>query len=168
MWCSSALNRCFYPVAPLDRPAPAHSANRAGSVSRVCRAWPGFPWPDPFPPPPPPRGCPHCSAASPVLRIGPTSHLRSSSACVLRLSDAVRFRGRRWDLPVPVQSVSVMLGVLDLVGFFCSIGIRCNRFRLPLRRRRWHPESGNFVAQYPACTYLYQRPPAPCERLCMT
>jgi hypothetical protein len=39
----------------------------------------------PFPPPPPPRGCPLCSAASPVLWIDPTSHDRSSSVCVLRL-----------------------------------------------------------------------------------
>src|SRR5439155_25216650 len=45
--------------------------------------------PDPFPPPPPLRWCPLCSADSPVLRIGPTSPRRSSSAFALRLPDAV-------------------------------------------------------------------------------
>src|SRR5437870_13741030 len=95
-----------YPVVLLDRLAPAHWANLAGSGSRVCRAWTSFPWPDPFPPPPPPRGCPLCSAASPVLWIGPTSHGRSSSACVLRLPDTACFRRQPWDLPVPVQNVS--------------------------------------------------------------
>src|SRR5438552_16316444 len=96
-----------YPVVLLDRLAPAHWANLAGSGSRVCRAWTSFPWPDPFPPPPPPRGCPLCSAASPVLRIGPTSHDRSSSVFVLRLPEAVCFRRQPWDLPVSVRNVSV-------------------------------------------------------------
>src|SRR2546427_3980802 len=107
--CGAAAlcNVASYPAVLLDRPAPARWANRAGSESRVCRAWPGFPWPDPFPPPPPLRGGPLCSAASPVLRIGPTSHDRSSSALVLGLPDAACFRRQPWDLPVPIQNVSV-------------------------------------------------------------
>ena len=98
---TAKAHRRVCPVVLLDRPAPAHWANRAGSVSRVCRAWTSFPWPDPFPPPPPLRCGPLCSAASPVLQTGPTSHDPSSSAFVLRLPGAVCLLRRPWDLPVP-------------------------------------------------------------------
>ena len=57
-----------YPVVLLVRLAPAHWAEPRGSVSRVCRAWPSFPWPNPFPPPPPPRGLSALYAVSPALR----------------------------------------------------------------------------------------------------
>src|SRR5207253_4375393 len=149
-----------YPVVLLDRLAPAHWANLAGSGSRVCRAWTSFPWPDPFPPPPPPRGCPLCSAASPVLRIGPTSHRRSSSVCVLRLSDTVCFHRRPWDLPVSFQNVSMH-----------ARGLRPRRVRLHHQRSLQSilPSvlknavgtlilCDDFAARYPACMYLYQRP----------
>src|SRR2546422_530586 len=157
-----------YPVVLLDRPAPAHWASLPDSASRACRAWASFPWPDPFPPPPPPRGCPRCSAASRVLRIGPTSHDRSSSVCVLRLSDTVCFRRRPWDLPVPVLNVSVHAWGLRPRGVLLQ-----HRPSLQSILPSDHADAvgtpilGDFAARYPACTYLYQRPACTLATACV-
>src|SRR6266571_929930 len=101
----------------LTVPAPAQWASSPGSVSSACRAWAGSPWLDPFPLPPPPRGCPLCSAASPVLWIDPTSHDRSSSVFVLRLSDTVcTFADDRGISQSPCCVFPYMPGVSDLAG----------------------------------------------------
>ena len=136
---------------------------RLAQCPEVCRAWPSFPWPHPFPPPPPPRGCPLCSAVSPVLRIGPTSQDRSSSACVLGLPDADCLRSQPWDLPVSDQCVSMhawglrprrvllqhklSLQMVLPSGFKNAVGT------LILLR--------HFAAQYPACMSSINVPPSP-------
>ncbi len=64
----------------------------------------------PFPPSPPPPVARRCSETSQVLQGCPTSHVRSSSACVLRLPDASQgycCPGRTWDLPVPERGACV-------------------------------------------------------------
>src|SRR5207244_7631571 len=94
----------------LDVPAPAHWARRTGSVSGTRFARAGSLWPDTFPPSPPPPVAWRCSETSQVLRVCPTSPVRSSSACVLRLPDASRSllrSGWTGDLPVPVRGASV-------------------------------------------------------------
>src|SRR4029077_5944966 len=91
-------------------PAPAHSARRSGSVSGTRFAVAGSLLPDRFPPSPPPPVARLCSKTSQVLQVCPTSQVRSSSACVLRLPDASQGNcclGRTWDLPVPARGASV-------------------------------------------------------------
>jgi hypothetical protein len=75
-----------------------------GSASGPCFAVPHSPWSRPFAPraPPPPR--PLCSPASLLLRAGPTSPSRSSSATASGLPDAVPATAggdSDGDLPVP-------------------------------------------------------------------
>jgi len=78
--------------------------------------WPAFP----LAPPPPPPVARLCSAASPLLWRGLTSHPRASSASAPRLPDADQARrtvpGRRRHLPVPVQGASVHARVSDRAG----------------------------------------------------
>ena len=81
---------------------------------------------------PPPRVATRCRCRHPpsgqVLRACATSQLRSSSAYVLGLPGtafgAIPHR-RSWNLPVPAQSVSVLLGVCDRAG--CRDASRCRR-----------------------------------------
>jgi hypothetical protein len=99
MW----LHPCRQPAVP----GPAHVAGLAGAASGTCFAWPGSPWPAPFPPPPPQDVAHHapCSEASPVLRGCPTPCDRSSSSYSLRIHDADHraiSRGQSQGLPVPV------------------------------------------------------------------
>ena len=80
---AEAAQRC----RPPDVSAPAHCARPTGAESGARFAGAGSPWPVPFPPsPPPPTLVRLCSETSQVLRNCPTSHARSSSAYVLRLS----------------------------------------------------------------------------------
>src|SRR4029077_13786816 len=99
-----------YPFLLLDVPAPAHWARLSGSESGTRFAVAGSLWPDRFPLSPPPPVAQLCSGTSQVLPVCPTSHVRSSSAYVLRLPDASQDNyslGRAWDLPVPARGVSV-------------------------------------------------------------
>ena len=67
-------------------------------------------WPALFPPSLPPPVARRCSETSQVLQGCPTSHVRSSSACVLRLPDTVCISllcRQTWDLPVPAQDGSM-------------------------------------------------------------
>ena len=82
------MNRCFLSFLLPDVPARARWARRPGSESGTRCARACSPWSAPFPPPPPPPVPRRCSAASQVLRSGPTSRGRPSSTCVLRLPDA--------------------------------------------------------------------------------
>ena len=143
---------------PLEREATLARPSGPESGTRFAPA--DSPWPAPFPPPPP-RPVPRlCSAASPVLRSCPTSHGRSSSACVLRLPDTVCFRRQPWDLPVPVQNVSARARGLRPRGVLLqhrpslqsiSPSVLTNAVGTPVLL-------ANFAAEYPARSYLYQRP----------
>ena len=98
-----ALCCLTYSLKRAERALPALSPERV-ALGRIPFGQPPFP---PSPPQPVPRPC---SATSQVLWNCPTSRFRSSSACVLRLPDAVcgsLFRRRTRDLPVPEQGVSV-------------------------------------------------------------
>jgi hypothetical protein len=101
-----------YPSFLRDVSAQAHWACLAGSGSGTCYTQADSPWPAPFPPPPPwPQARP-CSAASQVLWSCPTSCARASSACVLRLPDAVwgfLFPRQTQDLPVPATCMHRVL-----------------------------------------------------------
>lgn len=90
--------------------APAPGTRFPESASGACFAGPCSPWSPPFAPPPPPPVARLCSGTSPVLRGGPTSQVRSSSAIALGLPDATRGacrHGQTWDLPVPMRGASV-------------------------------------------------------------
>jgi hypothetical protein len=95
---------CPFRVLHID-PSP-------GPVSGACFARADSPWPGPFPPPPPPAGfAPVFVRRVPrYLRACPTSHSRSSPSCSFRIQGAspkAISQGQVWDLPVPVQKVSV-------------------------------------------------------------
>src|SRR5215469_18474548 len=66
MWCRSAVNRSFLSFLLLDVPAPAHWAQRSGSVSGLRFAVAGSLWSNLFPPPPPPLVSQSCSGISQV------------------------------------------------------------------------------------------------------
>jgi hypothetical protein len=82
------VNRCFrFPWLP-DVHAQARWARLPGAESGARCARACSPWSAPFPPPPPQPVPGPCSAASAVLRSGPTSRARPSSPYVLKLRDA--------------------------------------------------------------------------------
>src|SRR5438105_3656920 len=86
---------------------------------RTLLAVPHSPWSRPFAPraPPPPR--PLCSPASLLLRAGPTSPSRSSSATASGLPDAVPTTtggDSDGDLPVPRWKASAHARVCDDAG----------------------------------------------------
>jgi hypothetical protein len=90
-----------------------------GSASGPCFAVPHSPWSRPFAPrvPPPPR--PLCSPASLLLRAGPTSPSRSSSATASGLPGAVPATiggDSDGDLPVPRWKASAHARVCDDAG----------------------------------------------------
>ena len=120
-----------------------------------------------------------CRIALERLRSSPTSHVRSSSACVLGLPDVVCLgdgRRRTWDLPVPAQSVSVHAWVSDRAGFLGVLPDDASdvAFRLPPQRR--HP--GGPIARATGHGFRGSIPslhvplstlrPRPCERRRMT
>ena len=85
---------------------------------------------------------------------------RSSSACILGLPDTVCLPRRPWDLPVPIPNVSMHAwglrprGVLlqhrhSLQSMWPSVLKNAVGTPIPC---------DDFAAQYPACTYLCQRP----------
>jgi hypothetical protein len=102
---------------------PASVACFPGAESGAYLAGPHFPWSPPLAPPTPPRLAPRswlrrravplCSPASSLLRRGPTSRVRSSSATAPRLPDAGRQRqcrsGQTRDLPA---SDAILLHVM--------------------------------------------------------
>jgi len=81
---ADGAQRCWTPGVC----APAHFARHYGTGSGSRFAGANSPWPVPFPPSPPPPVAQPCSETSQVLRDRPTSHARSSPACVLRLPGA--------------------------------------------------------------------------------
>lgn len=151
----------FHPELLPDVLAPAHCSHLAGTESGARFAGAGSPWPVPFPPPPPPPVARLCSAPSSVLWGCPTSWVRSSSACVLRLPDAARRSiggGRTQDLPVLVRSVSVHARGLRPRGTRAHLAIAMR----PVVPSDYPysvgiPDQASFAAQYPACTYPCQR-----------
>jgi len=64
--------------------APAPVTRGSGPVSGTRRAGSHSPWPLPLAPPTPPPVSQPCSPASSLLRQGPTSHARASSASALK------------------------------------------------------------------------------------
>ena len=95
---------CPFRVLHID-PSP-------GPVSGACFARTDSPWSGPFPPPSPPAGlAPALVRRVPrYLRACPTSHVRTSPSCSFRIQGASPrgiSQGQAWDLPVPVQRVSV-------------------------------------------------------------
>ena len=124
-------------------------------------------------PAPPPQELPPqpCSPASSVLRHDPTSHPHGSSSYAYWLHDArcantlPSERSRRWDLPVPVQSMSMRAWGLRPRGAQTHLAIAMR----PVLPSMWRhhlgtPEypnarapGGYFAAQYPAHTFPCQR-----------
>src|SRR5215469_2655654 len=93
------------------------------TASRLCvrtvLAVPHSPWPSPFAPQAPLQPWPLCSLASLLLRAGPTSPSRSSSATASGLPDAVPATtggDSDGDLPVPGQKASAHARVYDDAG----------------------------------------------------
>src|SRR5439155_16034630 len=86
--------------SPLSVCVPAPVTRFPDSASGACFAGLHSPWPPPFAPPAPlhsaslqialERAVPLCSPASQLLRRGPTSRARASSATAPRLPDADR------------------------------------------------------------------------------
>src|SRR5437899_5986932 len=119
----------------LDVPAPAHSARLSGSVSGTRFAVAGSLWPAPFPPSPPPPVVRFCSGISQVLRGCPTSHVRPSSAYVLRLPDASQGNCALGGLGIsrfPSEVSAYVHGVSDRAGLWHTSRYRCTRWGLPL------------------------------------
>jgi pimeloyl-ACP methyl ester carboxylesterase len=87
--------------------------------SGPCFAVPHSPWPRPFAPRTPPQPRPLCSPASLLLRAGPTSPSRSSSATASGLPDAIPATtggDSDGDLPVPGRKASAHARVYDDAG----------------------------------------------------
>jgi len=103
----------LYPWFPTSCPFRVlHIAPSPGPASGACFARTDSPWSGPFPPPPPPAGFSSALVRRSLryLRACPTSHDRSSPSRSFRIHGAsprAISRGQAWDLPVPVQSVSV-------------------------------------------------------------
>ena len=90
----------------------------------------------------PPTVARPCSRGSPLLRQGPTSRGRASSATAPRLPDADQTApacGRPRDLPVPAQGASAHARVSDRAGSSSGSRSRHPPCCLPLSRRRRHP-----------------------------
>ena len=130
-------------------PAQALFTHSPGSASGMRFAQASSPWPASFPPPPP-QPAP-CSKASLVLRSCPTSHGRSSSACVLGLPDAAsKITGGNHGISrFPRGASPYVLGVSDRAGSEQISRYRSVPYCLPLVVQRRHPELGGLHGSIP-------------------
>ena len=124
-----------------------------GSGSGACRSGSCSPWPlSPvqargrlLAPRSPPTVARPCSRGSPLLRQGPTSRGRASSArapCAFPMrTRRPRACGQPRDLPVPAQGASAHARVSDRAGSSGGSRSRHPPCCLPLSRRRQHPEA---------------------------
>ena len=102
-----------------------------------------FSWPRPFAPRAPPQPRPLCSLASLLLRAGPTSPSRSSSATASGLPDAVPATtggDSDGDLPVPRWKASAHARVCDDAGLARILRSRHEPSRLLLDGKHQRPE----------------------------
>src|SRR6516225_3442474 len=121
----------------------AHVTRLPGSASGPCFAAPHSAWPRPFAPRAPQRQWPLCSLASSLLRAGPTSPSRSSSATASGLPDnvpAATGGDGDGDLPVPVQKASAHTRVYDDAGSACVSLYRHRPCCLLWDGKHRHPE----------------------------
>src|SRR5271170_6532218 len=108
-----------------------------------CFAVPHSPWSRPFAPRTPPQPRPLCSLASLLLRAGPTSPSRSSSATASGLPDnvpATTGGDGDGDLPVPVQKASAHARVYDDAGSAYVLRYRHRPCCLLWDGKHQHPE----------------------------
>jgi hypothetical protein len=142
MWCRSAVNRNFlsFSAAWRTRSCALGASFRLGVRDAFCCG--RFPLARPLPSIPPPPVVRHCSGTSQVLRICPTSQVRSSSDCVLRLPDASQSNCNPWaNLGSPgsharcLRTCSGSLTARDS-GTPRDIGAHDGAFRFLLQRRR--------------------------------
>jgi hypothetical protein len=131
-------------TAKLAVHAPARGTRWSGAGSGACRSGSCSPRPWSLAPRPPPTVARPRSRGSSLLRQGPTSRGRTSSATAQCLPDADHTApagGQPRDLPVPAQGACAHARVSDRAG--SSGGSRWRRppCCLPLSRRRRHPEA---------------------------
>jgi hypothetical protein len=110
---NAGASHWLYPWFPTSCPFRVlHIDPSPGPESGACFARTNSPWSGPFPPPPPPAGFSPAFVQRSLryLWACPTSHVRSSPSCSFRIPGAsprAISQGQAWDLPVPVQRVSV-------------------------------------------------------------
>jgi hypothetical protein len=151
------LSCLFLVTASRMRACARDTASQLCVRTVLCSS--AFSWPGPFAPRAPQRPRPLCSLASSLLRAGPTSPSRSSSATASGLPDnvpATTGGDGDGDLPVPVQKASAHARVYDEAGSACVSRCR-HRPCCLLWDGNISTPNLSYAAQYLACAL-------PCER----